>query len=311
MPPPTDFDRQLKFSKIQKFLGVVYPLAILLVTGYVVWVYVALICVNSNIKIKHGYRAMGAGVTFLVLFFSSAAISYLCYFRVLISNTSYCGDTNLDYYNNTAPIFICGPNGAPRICGTCKCWLPDRSHHSRVSMKCVKKFDHYCGFVGKDICFSNHKFFYQLLFYGTIASLFVLVSTAIMYARKGEYRSLPGTWIFVLISSGFGALFMGALLFRQTVFLLLNLNSHEGRNWKSRVYHFSVFFPEQMTTRVHVQSDPGDLPWDLGYSKNWRSVMGDRWYDWFLPFRRSPGDGMHYEYNPSFLHKMRLKATSS
>ncbi|KAM3083724.1 palmitoyltransferase pfa5 [Clarireedia jacksonii] len=34
---------------------------------------------------------------------------------------------------------------------------------------------------------------------------------------------------------------------------------------------------------------PGDNPWDLGSALlNWKSVMGDRVIDWFLPLKRSP-----------------------
>ncbi len=37
-----------------------------------------------------------------------------------------------------------------------------------------------------------------------------------------------------------------------------------------------------------LHSKPGENPWDLGYIKNFRSVMGESWYDWFLPVRFSP-----------------------
>nr|BAA21415.1 pi035 [Schizosaccharomyces pombe] len=164
--------------------------------------------------------------------------------------------------------------------------------------------------VGKDVCFSNQKFFYQFLFYGFSAACMVLISTAIMISRTYHYRSLPGTWIFVLVFSAFGVLFLGVMLVRHTGYLLLNINSHEAKNWKTRIYSFSVFFPEHMDSRVLVQSDPGDLPWDRGYSENWRAVMGDHWYNWILPLRRSPGDGEHFLYSPSFVSKMQSKALS-
>ncbi|PNS19059.1 hypothetical protein CAC42_1795 [Sphaceloma murrayae] len=33
---------------------------------------------------------------------------------------------------------------------------------------------------------------------------------------------------------------------------------------------------------------PGLNPWNLGAGGNWKSVMGERWYDWFLPIKMSP-----------------------
>ena len=37
-----------------------------------------------------------------------------------------------------------------------------------------------------------------------------------------------------------------------------------------------------------LKTRPGENPWDLGMYKNFKSVMGDRWWDWFLPIRYSP-----------------------
>lgn len=37
-----------------------------------------------------------------------------------------------------------------------------------------------------------------------------------------------------------------------------------------------------------LKTEPGENPWDLGFYRNWKSVMGDNALDWFLPFRKSP-----------------------
>ncbi|KAI5247134.1 zf-DHHC-domain-containing protein [Aureobasidium subglaciale] len=52
-----------------------------------------------------------------------------------------------------------------------------------------------------------------------------------------------------------------------------------------------------------LRTHPGMNPWNLGAFRNFKSIMGDRWYDWFLPLRHSPcckhdrGDSM-YELGP-------------
>lgn len=59
-----------------------------------------------------------------------------------------------------------------------------------------------------------------------------------------------------------------------------------------------------------LRTHPGMNPWNLGAVRNLKSVMGDHWYDWFLPLRHSPccnhdrGDSM-YELGPDV---ERLKA---
>lgn len=37
-----------------------------------------------------------------------------------------------------------------------------------------------------------------------------------------------------------------------------------------------------------LRTAPGENPWDLGAFENWKSVMGERVIDWFLPFKASP-----------------------
>ena len=44
----------------------------------------------------------------------------------------------------------------------------------------------------------------------------------------------------------------------------------------------------QPRTFAILHSKPGENPWDLGILRNFKSVMGEHWYDWFLPLKYSP-----------------------
>ncbi|KAL8926189.1 MAG: hypothetical protein Q9208_003092 [Pyrenodesmia sp. 3 TL-2023] len=46
--------------------------------------------------------------------------------------------------------------------------------------------------------------------------------------------------------------------------------------------------PSEPRTFAILHSKPGENPWDLGWRRNFMSVMGDRWYDWFLPIKYAP-----------------------
>lgn len=37
-----------------------------------------------------------------------------------------------------------------------------------------------------------------------------------------------------------------------------------------------------------LHTKPGENPFDVGPYQNFKAVMGDHWYDWLLPIRRSP-----------------------
>ncbi|KAL8959194.1 MAG: hypothetical protein Q9193_003899 [Seirophora villosa] len=57
--------------------------------------------------------------------------------------------------------------------------------------------------------------------------------------------------------------------------------------------------PPELRTFAILHSRPGENPWDLGYYRNFKSVMGDRWYEWFLPIKHSPcarHDWQHSEF---------------
>jgi len=47
-----------------------------------------------------------------------------------------------------------------------------------------------------------------------------------------------------------------------------------------------------------VRTEKGENPWDLGLYRNWKSVMGNNIFDWFLPFSPSPCES--FENNESF-----------
>lgn len=37
-----------------------------------------------------------------------------------------------------------------------------------------------------------------------------------------------------------------------------------------------------------LHSKPGENPWDLGLLKNFKTVLGEHWYDWIIPIKHSP-----------------------
>lgn len=47
-----------------------------------------------------------------------------------------------------------------------------------------------------------------------------------------------------------------------------------------------------------VKTELGENPWDLGFYRNWKSVMGNSIFDWLLPLKDSPC--ATYENNESF-----------
>lgn len=64
---------------------------------------------------------------------------------------------------------------------------------------------------------------------------------------------------------------------------------------------------DQLATRTYaiVRTEMGENPWDLGYYRNWTSVMGNNPLDWLLPLNGSPcakyeNDESFYEMGPLY-----------
>ena len=54
-----------------------------------------------------------------------------------------------------------------RFCTHCLKFKPDRTHHCRQCGRCVLKMDHHCPWLSNCIGFRNHKFFMNMLIYGS------------------------------------------------------------------------------------------------------------------------------------------------
>ncbi|KAF9988367.1 hypothetical protein BGZ75_009532 [Mortierella antarctica] len=54
-----------------------------------------------------------------------------------------------------------------------------------------------------------------------------------------------------------------------------------------------------------VMIEQGERLWDRGsWTTNWKSVMGPTWWLWFLPYRNTPGDGIHEVYNEKVYRRL-------
>lgn len=68
----------------------------------------------------------------------------------------------------------------------------------------------------------------------------------------------------------------------------------------------TILPPDSPNARSYaiLRTNPGDNPWDIGPLANLRSILGDKWHDWLLPFKYSPicrhrhGDDSEFPFGP-------------
>lgn len=61
---------------------------------------------------------------------------------------------------------------------------PERSHHCSKCSSCNIKMDHHCGFLFSCVSFNNHRYFCQLILYGTISAVFCMSQFLIFFTIK-------------------------------------------------------------------------------------------------------------------------------
>lgn len=187
------------------------------------------------------------------------------------------------------------------ICKSCKGYKPARVHHCSVCNKCVKRMDHHCPWMCNCIGFDNYRYFVLFLVYMFSLCLFcVLVSLRYyelnsLFVRNARIRSdRPQSLVlfvfFTTLSVG-GAVLL--LLVWHLYLIISNQTTIEFYQNRSKMMNL-----RRGRAAANVNK------FDLGTTRNWRSVFGSSAYrfGWLLPSTAAPdGDGMHWPTSKSLV----------
>lgn len=218
-------------------------------------------------------------------------------------------------------IYVCQGDGRPIWCSTCQNWKPDRAHHCGEVNRCVRKMDHFCPWVGGVVSETSFKFFIQFTTWSAMFCLFVLIIMAIFLTETNRDTGVVNVhWIVTVALAGLFLLFTLGMTGSSVQFALLNTTTIENLSRKSIVWDLAIHIPkapqqppafptisfstgraasasedtaqptspEAIKTFAILHSRPGENPFDLGPVRNFKAVMGEHWYDWYLPLKYSP-----------------------
>ncbi|KAL8736386.1 MAG: hypothetical protein Q9181_002438 [Wetmoreana brouardii] len=163
-------------------------------------------------------------------------------------------------------VFTCESDGRPIWCSTCFNWKPDRAHHCRE--------------VGSATLFS---LFLLGMSGSSLQFVFLNTTTIENLSRRTKVWQLA-------IHMPHPPQYPGPLPFRTVTYGQPPPPPSDPQDPTSTPPP-----PQQqqqpvapLRTFAILHSRPGENPWDLGYTRNFISVMGEHWYDWFLPLRHPP-----------------------
>lgn len=169
--------------------------------------------------------------------------------------------------------------GGRRYCRKCHNVKADRVHHCSMCGRCVKRMDHHCPWVHNCVAFNNHKFFFLFLFHTFLTGVWSCATLFHQFLASFSRGGLgPGGYepsVNIIITFFVGGMFALVLICFAS-------------------FHLHLLCSNQTT----LESMDGDgNKYDLGRIRNFKAVMGAKWWQWFLPITPPPeevGNGTSY-----------------
>lgn len=170
-----------------------------------------------------------------------------------------------------------------RTCSFCRQPKAERSHHCKRCMRCIKKMDHHCHWLGTCINYDNHGHFIRFLLFSCIGSTFVLILNIYMigmYFLERMIRLNNYIIAYVVISSLVSSVlsFVTSIhLFKQFSMILKN------------VTYIELLQKRNLDL---LNKKCGDSPYNIGWYNNLIDVFGPAKYLFaWMP----EGDGINFK----------------
>ncbi|KAF1960907.1 zf-DHHC-domain-containing protein [Byssothecium circinans] len=322
-------------QKMGQLSAILMPILEIGAMGFSTYVFVYSLSIQYLLSPSPTFQELGisrqrsaaiALITIYFLLLMCVILSWMRLLQVIWINPGILprGDPSIEKQSTSSRYFdkysayVSDYEGRPQWCDKCHNYKPDRAHHCRELNRCVRRMDHYCPWAGGIISETSHKFFIQLIFYGMLWTIFVLVPTAYFLAERLRLvGDKPPTWIALVALSAIFVVFTGTMFFMSTWNASINYSTVETVQ-RGGVHNIAMLVtrghaPERRSSRISrrregegegpnvlrevtrdgreyvvFQTQPFDHPWDLGNKENMRSIMGENVLQWFIPLKMSP-----------------------
>lgn len=184
------------------------------------------------------------------------------------------------------------PDGVKwKLCAVCETLVPLRSWHCAICNACVLKRDHHCIFTGCCIGHKNHRYFIIFVMYLFLATTYASIyNNYFIWVIHGEEFRNWSSVIKIIFPLAMLLIDLSSTQYYLAIYLINMVGMM--LTGVLLIYHGRLILNGAV---VHGRKAP---EYDLGYMKNMKIVLGERWYlTWLSPFVKSPlpHDGIYWE----------------
>ncbi|EIJ88509.1 palmitoyltransferase ZDHHC2/15/20 [Nematocida parisii] len=159
-------------------------------------------------------------------------------------------------------------------CEKCNTSQPLRSYHCDKCHQCLLLMYKHLTWCDLCIGFTNYKFYVVFLFYLMLMNLIsfgcFIHSLLISLSEKKEIAAITVALSLQVVVIIFTAYFLGECI-------------------------YSICINQTPQERKHPVENT-NISYDMGYYQNWKIIMGESWYMWFIPSWTTQGDGLKFQH---------------
>lgn len=160
--------------------------------------------------------------------------------------------------------------GGVRMCQRCLRSKPDRCHHCSQCNSCILKMDHHCPWIANCVGFANYKYFLNMLFYTSVCTLQIWTQS-LWILKQVLVVETVNPFMTYYVSMSFMLAF--TLWFIISGFMTFHF-------WLISKSYTTIEFCEKKGDK---NSGFNVSPYDLGFYRNFKKILGPNPLFWFVP----------------------------